>query len=339
MKILLITLCLTITVLLGSVWESWGADYPKGYAAAQSGDFATALREWTPLAEQGHALAQNNLGAMYEKGQGVSQDYKTAVKWYTLAAEQGNTSAQYRLGFMYDVGRGVPQDYKTAVKWWKPLAEQGNAHAQTNLGGMYNKGQGVQQDYKIAVKWWTLAAEQGNASAQYNMGWMYQKGDGVPQDIKTAIEWYKLSANQGFEGAHFNLSRLQKEIAKTINTPTVTAKKPSPNYSDWEYIGESIENNTSYVDFKRIQKIDGFVYYWFLVDMLKPMKDRYLSFKHYTLGDCKLFRNKILSGHFHSKPMGKGSGDMSPVPQHLKDWTYPTPNSMDEESLKRVCNK
>ena len=338
MRILLNTLCLTCTVLLASVGKSWGADYPKGLTAAQSGDFANALRELTPLAEQGHALAQNNIGVMYEKGQGVSQDYKTAVKWYTLAAEQGNVAAQHRLGFMYDVGRGAPQDYKTAVKWWTLAAEQGNAAAQTNLGGMYNTGQGVQQDHKIAVKWWTLAAEQGNASAQHNMGWMYQKGVGVSQNIKTAIKWYKLSANQGFDGAHFNLSRLQKEIAKTKNTPTVTAKKPSPSYSEWKYIGKSIDNNTSYVDFERIQKVNGYVYYWFLVDMLKPMNGKYLSFRHFTKGDCKLFRNKILSGYFHREPMGKGSGNMSPVPQHLKDWIYPTPNSMDEESLKRVCN-
>ncbi len=35
-------------------------DYDKGLAAAQSGDFATALKEWRPLAEQGNAEAQLN---------------------------------------------------------------------------------------------------------------------------------------------------------------------------------------------------------------------------------------------------------------------------------------
>ena len=66
-----------------------GADYDKGLAAFRSGDRATALREWRPLAEDGHADAQFALGWVYHKGQGVLQDYKTAVKWYTLAAEQG----------------------------------------------------------------------------------------------------------------------------------------------------------------------------------------------------------------------------------------------------------
>ena len=38
------------------------ADFQKGLGAAQSGDFATTLREWLPLAEQGYVNAQQNLG-------------------------------------------------------------------------------------------------------------------------------------------------------------------------------------------------------------------------------------------------------------------------------------
>jgi TPR repeat protein len=43
---------------------SWSADFQKGLTAYDSGDYATALREWTPLAEQGYADAQYNLGVM-----------------------------------------------------------------------------------------------------------------------------------------------------------------------------------------------------------------------------------------------------------------------------------
>jgi TPR repeat protein len=46
-------------------------DYAKGFAAYQRGDFATAMWEWKPLAEQGDALAQHNLGVMYRAGYGV----------------------------------------------------------------------------------------------------------------------------------------------------------------------------------------------------------------------------------------------------------------------------
>jgi hypothetical protein len=49
------------------------ADFQKGAAAFDSGDYTTALREWTPLAEQGNADAQSHLGLMYAEGQGLSQ--------------------------------------------------------------------------------------------------------------------------------------------------------------------------------------------------------------------------------------------------------------------------
>ena len=90
-------ICLTIAVLLGSVGVSESADFQKGMDAAQTGDFATALREWKPLAEQGHANAQFNLGMMYTIVRGVPQDDKTAAKWYRLAAEQGHADAKERL--------------------------------------------------------------------------------------------------------------------------------------------------------------------------------------------------------------------------------------------------
>ena len=110
MKNLIRIISLTLTVFFGSVGTSWGADFNKGLAAAQSGDFATALSEWTPLAKQGDADAQFSLGVMYEKGEGVARDNKAAVKWYTLAAEQGLADAQFNLGVMYANGTGVIKD-------------------------------------------------------------------------------------------------------------------------------------------------------------------------------------------------------------------------------------
>jgi TPR repeat protein len=73
MNRLLILPVLLLTLLVGT--PAFSADFQKGLTAAQSGDFATALREWTPLAKQGNAGAQYNLGVMYDKGLGVPQDY------------------------------------------------------------------------------------------------------------------------------------------------------------------------------------------------------------------------------------------------------------------------
>ena len=92
MNRLLILPVLLLTLLVGN--SAFSADEQKGLDAALSGDYATALREWKPLAEVGHADAQHNLGVMYDIGYGVPQNYKTAFKWYTLAAEQGHAAAQ-----------------------------------------------------------------------------------------------------------------------------------------------------------------------------------------------------------------------------------------------------
>jgi len=137
----------------------------KGMKAYESGDYATALKEWKPLVEQGNAAAQNNLGVMYDNGFGVTQDYKAAFKWYKLAAEQGYATAQLNLGSMYYNGQGVTQDYKAAFKWFKLSAEQGDAEAQNRLGWMYENGLGVAQDYTRAYMWWNITVSKGNKIA------------------------------------------------------------------------------------------------------------------------------------------------------------------------------
>ena len=98
----------------------------------------------------------------------------------------------------------------------------------------------------------------------------------------------------------------------------------------------NINGNTYYVDFERIRKVDGYVYYWELGDLLKPTSQGYLSVKVYKQGDCKLFRFKNLSYSFHEEPMGGGTGDVSTQKQ---DWTYPSPNSSMEDMLKQVCSR
>ena len=64
-------------------------DYQKGLVAYGLEDYDAAMREWRPLAEQGHADSQEWIGFLYFYGEGVPQNYAEAAKWYRLAAEQG----------------------------------------------------------------------------------------------------------------------------------------------------------------------------------------------------------------------------------------------------------
>ena len=55
MKSYITAICLTLVLSLGTISAAWSADFQKGLDAYNAGDYATALREWTPLAKQGDA--------------------------------------------------------------------------------------------------------------------------------------------------------------------------------------------------------------------------------------------------------------------------------------------
>ena len=130
--------------------------------AYNKGNYIQVLELLHPLAAQGSADAQYQLGFIYHMGKGVDQDYQEAAKWYRLAAEQGHAVAQNNLGWMYDMGKGVDQDYQEAARWYRLAAEQGHAVAQNNLGVLYVNGKGVTQDYVRARMWFDFAARLGD---------------------------------------------------------------------------------------------------------------------------------------------------------------------------------
>ncbi len=156
-----ITFVLSIICLAVSAW----ADFQAGMDATTRGDYATALREWRPLVEQGDALAQYNLGVLYRKGRGVPQDDVQARQWYAKAAAQGQAKAQFNLGTLYFNGEGTPKDYQQALRWFRLAADQGVAVAQTKIAIMYDEGQGVPHDIVQAYKWYSLAAMNGDKPA------------------------------------------------------------------------------------------------------------------------------------------------------------------------------
>jgi uncharacterized protein len=71
------------------------------------------------LAEAGDAAAQFTLGIAYRDGSdGPPQDFVQAAAWFARAAEQGHPMAQYNLGRLHEDGRGVSQDPVLAHMWF-----------------------------------------------------------------------------------------------------------------------------------------------------------------------------------------------------------------------------
>ncbi len=164
----IVVLLLSFPFLIGCASSSSSPDFFKGLNAYDQGDYATAVKEWEPLAKKGNVDAQMNLGLLYLEGRGVDQNYKTAVKWIKLAAEQGYLSAQFNLGYAYATGQGIEQDYNAALNWYLLAAERGHKGAQNNLGFAYAKGEGSPSDLPRAYMWWSFAAQKGMKNAAEN---------------------------------------------------------------------------------------------------------------------------------------------------------------------------
>lgn len=176
-------ICLVLVLLVPAA-VCFADNLDAALKAANVGDYAKAAQLLRVDAEQGNAVAQTNLGLMYNDGLGVPQDNKKAVWWYRLAADQGYPRAQYYLGTMFEEGHGVPQDYQEAAKSYRQAAVQGYVKAQFKLGLMSLKGQGVMQSNENAYAWWSVAATNGHEDAlKYRVSAEEQM---TPQQLATA---------------------------------------------------------------------------------------------------------------------------------------------------------
>ena len=150
-----VSLCTFMILLYASV--SAAADFASAKRAYEKKDYAAALNEFTPLAQQGDADAQLFLGKMYMMGEGVLKDSDQALKWFKASAAQGNGDAQFFVGSIYLMPR---KDVVEGAKWLRLSAEQGSQDAQWLLGKAYLKGdKDLPRDPVQAEMWLRLAAK------------------------------------------------------------------------------------------------------------------------------------------------------------------------------------
>lgn len=147
--------CLRLTILLALAVHLAHADFAAGLRAYEGKDYATALKEWLPLAEAGDAASQFNLGLMYLDGVGVPQNDEKAVLWFRRSADQGYAKAQGNLGALYAVGRGVRRDYVGAHVWLNLCAASGDSKcaAQRDLVAKKLKHRDLLEAQRRAAEW------------------------------------------------------------------------------------------------------------------------------------------------------------------------------------------
>ena len=202
------------------------AQFALGGLANAHGNTAEALKWYRLAAAAGDDGAQNNLGHMYESGNGVKQSYSDAAQWFRRAADQGLAAAQYNLGVLYDNGHGVAATIRrrrngfasprrratptrntisafctmtaTACRMTTPRRPNGFGFPPTRatcrrrtISAFVCQGDGVPKDDVQAYMWFALSAAQGNSVAVGNL-----QGAGGPEMTPAQIAAAKDLARQ-----------------------------------------------------------------------------------------------------------------------------------------------
>lgn len=113
------------------------AELEDAVEAMRSGDFAVAYCIMYPLAEDGDADAQYNIGWMYLNGYGLRVNDSLALQWWKQASEQGHVDAGFSIGMLYSLGEGkVGKDLNLAIDYYLLAATKGQEDAISLLKSM-----------------------------------------------------------------------------------------------------------------------------------------------------------------------------------------------------------
>lgn len=179
-------------------------------------EYTQAHRLLAPLADEGDAVAQEVLGFLYSRGEGIPRDDAVALHWFTLAAEAGRTEAQFELGQIYRDGIGAAADGKTALFWLRRAAEQGKADAYSAVAELYLGQHGIPADPAAASEWFLRGAEHGSAQAMYRIGLRYAEGQGVVRDEIEALKWFDLAHGEAVGPLHDTIARARVALAERL---------------------------------------------------------------------------------------------------------------------------
>jgi len=171
-------------------------------AAARQG-LVPAQRKLAELQQGTKSTPASNLWQEGRKRY-LAGDHGGAAQSILKAAQAGNGDAQNQIGYMYEAGDGVTKSAVEAAKWYQAGAAQGHAHCQFALGSLYEAGRGVKENWDEAARWYQKSAAQSDDAGMFSLGRAYQYGIGVPLDLNTAILWYDKAAAKGHgQAAYF----------------------------------------------------------------------------------------------------------------------------------------
>ena len=102
------------------------------------------IREW---ALAGDETAIQNLGYMFDRGEGTKRDRNQAMYWYRRSYRRGSSTSASNIATVYrDEGRP-----HLAFTWYKRAAAMGDGDAEVEVAKRYLNGEGVARHHGRAL--------------------------------------------------------------------------------------------------------------------------------------------------------------------------------------------
>lgn len=193
-------------------------------------DMAKARGFFEKACDLGESEGCNNLGFMFQSGDGVEIDEVKARDLYATSCDNGNVDGCAKLGFLLDNGQYHVRDRDRAQLVLEKACKLGSLEGCTNLGIvlienpdardrarenfdkacqggylrgctklglMYYFGDGVEEDFEKARGLFSRGCDAGQHSACVPLGLLYKEGKGVEADPNRAAQFFEAACAAG----------------------------------------------------------------------------------------------------------------------------------------------
>lgn len=208
----------------------FGLCYMKGVGVQQS-DYET-LSYFLLAAQEGCAVAQNNVGYAFAEGRLTDPSPHDAFHYFKISADNDQPVALYNLAQCYMRGFGTEASESKSIEalfracqlgdpiathtllvagiqcdikalsdylpMWKELAKQGNPIIQWKLGEFLDCYKEDNLSKRDAFYYLKLSADRGVASAQWKVANYLREGKGIKKNLEEADRYLQLAIDQGY---------------------------------------------------------------------------------------------------------------------------------------------
>jgi len=140
-------------------------------------------------------------------------DAKAAFQSIREWALAGDDTAIQNLGLMYDRGEGTRRSRSKAMYWYRRSYRRGSAASATNIATVYRD----EGKPRLAFAWYKRAAAMGDGDAQVEIAKRYLAGDGVTKHRGLALAALRraLSTSYITPASREEAEKLRRQLRRT----------------------------------------------------------------------------------------------------------------------------